>query len=185
MDMQSESIDKLAEALAKAQGTMDAAKHDHTMVGEKYTFRYASLASVHAAIRKPLADNGLAYTQVLDSWEPGKIVLITTLMHASGQFMRSVFPLAAQQNMQAFGSALTYAKRYSLSAIVGIASDEDDDGQAASASRNNNQRAQASAIVHHPHPRPNIASQRRPAGPRARLRTATGPTGRRTTMRLR
>ena len=130
--MESESIEKLAEALAKAQGVMEAARHDSTMVGEKYTFRYASLAAVHAAIRGPLSSNGLAWTQVLDQWEPGKLMLITTLMHVSGQFVRSVFPLPpAGGNMQAFGSALTYAKRYSLSAMVGISSDEDDDGQAA------------------------------------------------------
>ena len=172
MDMQSESIDKLAEALAKAQGTMEAAKHDSTMVGEKYSFRYASLASVHAAIRKPLADNGLAYTQVLDQWEPGKIVLITTLMHASGQFMRCVFPLAPQQNMQAFGSALTYAKRYSMSAMVGISSDEDDDGQAASkvASRQHQQQRAASATCATAHPRRNTASRAAAAAPRARPR---------------
>lgn len=133
--MESESIDKLAEALAKAQGAMEAAKQDSTMVGEKYSFKYASLASVHAAIRKPLSENGLAYTQVLDQWEPGKLILITTLMHVSGQFARSIFPLPpAGGNMQAFGSALTYAKRYSIAAMIGIASDEDDDGQAAATS---------------------------------------------------
>lgn len=146
--MESESIDKLAEALAKAQGTMEAAKQDSLMVGEKYSFKYASLAAVHAAIRGPLSANGLAYTQVLDQWEPGKLILITTLMHVSGQFVRSIFPLPpAGGNMQAFGSALTYAKRYSIAAMIGIASDEDDDGQAASkggnrGTNNSSQRSQ-------------------------------------------
>ena len=176
MDMQSESIDKLAEALSKAQGAMEAAKHDHTMTGEKYTFRYASLASVHAAIRKPLADNALAYTQVLDSWEPAKMVLITTLMHASGQFMRSVFPLAQQQNMQAFGSALTYAKRYSLSAIVGISSDEDDDGQAASGKGTNNQRASTGNQRNGATPPP-ATQHRQPAPPSATMQAPTNGHG--------
>ena len=131
-DMQSPEIDKLAGALAKAQGAMQPAKFDKTMQGEKYSFRYATLASVHEAARLPLSGNGLAVVQTT-TVEDGKLWLYTTLLHESGQYIRSIYPVIALQSVspQVIGSALTYAKRYSFSAIVGIAGDEDDDGSMA------------------------------------------------------
>ena len=74
--MQSETIGKLAEALAKAQGSMSAAAKD----GKANYGRYATLDSVWDSARKPLSDNGLAVTQATDV-AGDSMVLVTTLMH--------------------------------------------------------------------------------------------------------
>jgi hypothetical protein len=122
--MQTENTNELATALAKAQAAMQAAKFDK--VNPHFKSKYASLAAVIDAIRKPFADNGLCYTQVTEIRENG-FVLVTTLRHASGQWVASEYPLPTAAKPQELGSALSYARRYSLSAIACIASDEDDD----------------------------------------------------------
>jgi len=127
--MQSETIGKLAEALAKAQGSMSAAARS----GKGNYGHYATLDSVWDAARKPLADNGLAVTQATDINESGDMVMITTLMHTSGEWVGGIYPIRPSQNTpQGMGSAITYARRYSLSAMLGLAADDDDDGAAAS-----------------------------------------------------
>lgn len=125
--MQSEQIDKLAVALSKAQAVMEAAAKNKR--NPHYNSMYADLASIIEAVRKPLTDNGLAFTQTIQAIEPG-LFLETTLLHTSGQWVRSQYPLL-QGTAQQTGSSLTYARRYSLSSIAGIAADEDDDGTAA------------------------------------------------------
>jgi len=131
-DNRSESINELAAALSKAQGAIEAAKMDK--VNPFYDNRkYASLAAVHAAARKPLSDNGLAVIQTVEPNERGGLTLYTMLVHVSGQYVRSVYPVVpVKQDPQGLGSALTYARRYSYSAIVGISSEDDDDGNAGS-----------------------------------------------------
>lgn len=126
--MQSEQTDALAAALAKAQGIMKAAPFDKT--NPHFKNRYATLASVVDTIRDPLAANGLSYTQTTELREGG-LVLVTTLRHSSGQWVASEYPLPLASKPQDLGSALTYARRYSLSAIVSIAADEDDDAEGA------------------------------------------------------
>jgi hypothetical protein len=126
--MQTEYTNELAAALAKAQGAMEAAKFDKQ--NPHFRNKYASLAAVIEAIRKPLADNGLAYTQATEIRENG-FVLLTTLRHASGQWITSEYPLPMGLKPQELGSALSYARRYSLSAIVCISSEEDDDAEGA------------------------------------------------------
>ncbi len=127
--MQSETIGKLAEALSKAQGSMTAAAKD----GKANYGKYATLDSVWDSARKPLADNGLAVTQATDISEAGDMMLITTLMHTSGEWIGGVYPIRPTQNTpQGMGSAITYARRYSLSALLGLTADDDDDGNAAS-----------------------------------------------------
>ncbi len=125
--MQSEQIDKLAIALSKAQAVMEAAAKNKK--NPHYNSKYADLASIIEAVRKPLTDNGLAFTQTIQAIEPG-LFLETTLLHTSGQWVRSQYPLL-QGTAQQTGSSLTYARRYSLSSIAGIAADEDDDGNLA------------------------------------------------------
>lgn len=126
----SASLAKLAEALAKAQGAMAAAKKDST--NPHFKSRYADLAAVWEAIRAPLAENGLSVLQRVSTSQEG-VTVETMLLHASGEWVqdRCWMPVA-QQTPQGFGSAITYARRYSLSALVGVAADEDDDGNAAS-----------------------------------------------------
>jgi hypothetical protein len=122
----SAEINELAAALSVAQGSMKFATKDST--NPHYKSDYADLASVWEAIRKPLSDNGLAVSQL-----PMGDHLHTLLMHKSGQWVSSETPIKCQvpTNPQAYGSGLTYARRYALAAITGI-TQGDDDGNAAS-----------------------------------------------------
>ncbi len=129
--MNSEQTNELAAALAKAQGAMENAKLNKA--NPYFKSKYADLASVIDAIKKPLADNGLGYTQTTHIRE-NTLVLVTKLMHSSGQWVDSEYPLPlVPDKPQVLGSALTYARRYELAAICGIAADEDDDADAAQA----------------------------------------------------
>lgn len=118
--MKSEQINELAAALAKAQGQIKGAVKDAQ--NPFFKSQYADLESVWGAIRKPLADNGLAVTQPVVGSE-----LHTYLIHASGQWIQSVYPIVAKDNSpQAIGSSITYARRYSLAAMVGVYQTDDD-----------------------------------------------------------
>lgn len=124
----SSDINELATALAKVQGVLEGAHKDG--VNPHFKSQYATLASTWEACRKPLADNGLSVVQTFEI-EPEGVVVITTLLHISGQFMSGRLFLKPQKNdPQGIGSAITYGRRYGLAAIVGI-SPEDDDGEAA------------------------------------------------------
>lgn len=120
----SESFADLAAALAKAQAKMrHAAK---SAVNDHWKKNYADLASVINACREALAENDLAVLQTTRLGE-GAHVLVTTLLHKTGQFISGEMPILAKSNdPQAFGSALTYARRYAFAAIVGVAQDDDD-----------------------------------------------------------
>lgn len=126
---QSEDIKELVSALSKAQGKMETAKFNR--VNPHYKNRYADFTAVMDACRHPLADNGLSIMQYCETIND-KLTLVTMLAHTSGQWIKSYFPLnPVNMTSQAIGSAMTYAKRYSLSAMLGIVSDdEDDDGEA-------------------------------------------------------
>jgi hypothetical protein len=126
--MESEQTNELNAALAKAQAVMKAAPFDK--VNPHFKSKYATLASVVETIRKPLADNGLSYTQTTVILDTG-LVLLTKLRHTSGQWVASEYPLRSGLKPQEMGSEITYARRYSLSSIVCIAADEDDDAEIA------------------------------------------------------
>lgn len=122
-------INELAGALAKAQGQMEGAKKD--MANPFFKSKYADLASVWEAARKPLSDNGLAVIQTTNG-DCEVVTVITTLFHSSGQWIRGTLKMRPSKlDPQGIGSCLTYARRYALAAMVGIAP-EDDDGNAAS-----------------------------------------------------
>lgn len=133
----SEQLNELAAALAKAQAELDTAAAD--AVGHVGTatngrsYRYATLASVWLAIRKPLTAQGLAVTQTCEPSNRSELRLTTTLLHQSGQWISGteIVPMPVQ-TPQGYGSALTYARRYGLAAIVGVCVDDDDDAVAAS-----------------------------------------------------
>jgi hypothetical protein len=131
--MQPESLSRppiadLAAALCKAQAEMEGAKKDAT--NPHFKTNYADLASVWAAIREPLTKNGLAVVQLLRSIQGG-VEVETILLHSSGQQISDVFAVPATKNdAQGYGSAATYARRYALMAMVGVAP-EDDDGNGA------------------------------------------------------
>lgn len=126
---QSASIGKLAFALAKAQGEMQAAKKDSA--NPFFKSKYADLNEVWSTIRKPLAANQLAVIQATRI-DGNDVRLETTLAHSSGEWICSAYPVAPQKrDPQGYGSALTYARRYALSALVGVVSEIDDDGESA------------------------------------------------------
>jgi hypothetical protein len=126
---QSEQINELAGALAKAQGKITGALKDSA--NPFFKSKYADLASVWDACRTALSENGLAVIQQTEADDSG-VFVITTLAHASGQWMRSRLRLNPKDDSpQAMGSAITYGRRYALAAAVGVAQ-VDDDGNAAS-----------------------------------------------------
>lgn len=120
--------DLLAKALALAQGEMKNAVMNRR--NDYFKSRYATLGSIWDAVRAALPKHGLSVTQATEI-RGGDIVLVTTLLHESGQFITSEFPIIFSGKPQDMGSQLTYTKRYQLSAIVGMAADEDDDGNEA------------------------------------------------------
>jgi hypothetical protein len=133
--MQSEAIGELAAALAKAQKAIKAPKKGRTATvptkaGGQYKYTYADLADVIDCYRDELSDNGLAVTQTMRV-QDGHMVLITSLLHATGQWIASEYPLQNYDRPQEQGSAITYARRYSVTSLLGIAAEDDDDGQAA------------------------------------------------------
>jgi hypothetical protein len=126
----SDTISELAKALCKAQGAIQPAIKD----AENPFFHstYADLSSVWEVARKPLADNGLSVSQLPGECRDNKILLKTILMHESGEFLSSTLEMPyLKSDPQAIGSAITYARRYALAAIVGIVADEDDDANKA------------------------------------------------------
>jgi len=142
-------IDQIAAALAKAQGEMGAAIKDKVadVRSEKgaYKYGYATLAAVLEACRAPLSKAGLAVFQTLGSGERS-MVLTTTLVHTSGQWVASELPVEpTQRTPQAMGSAITYARRYTLSTLVGVAPDDDDGAEASQPAAITREREQPSA----------------------------------------
>ena len=121
-------------ALSKVQKDLKHAKKD-----DKGAFgKYADLATVYEVIRKPLVDNGFSYIHSLTTQEDGTHFVDTLLMHETGGTFKTSLPLIInKRDMQGLGSAITYAKRYGISMIVGLASEEDDEGKGAGTAKGN------------------------------------------------
>ncbi len=125
--MQSAEINELAKALSLAQSEMGTAKKDST--NPFFKSNYADLASTWDACRAALTKNHLAVVQTTEG-DGKSVTVITTLMHSSGQWIRGELTmLPVKTDPQGIGSCVKYARRYALSAMVGIA-DSDDDGNA-------------------------------------------------------
>jgi hypothetical protein len=129
----SDSIKELATALAKAQGELMGAKKD--TANPFFKSKYADLASIVEALKACFPKYGLAYVQTICTSEDG-VGVETILMHASGEWIKGepFFLPVNKADAQGFGSCATYARRYSLAAISGVAP-EDDDGNAAAAAK--------------------------------------------------
>jgi hypothetical protein len=125
----SETIKELAGALSLAQSEMLGATK--ASVNPFFKSHYADLAAVWDACRKALTKNGLAVVQTTSEGQGG-IPVETILIHSSGEWISGVLLVRpVKDDPQAMGSAITYARRYALAAMVGVAP-EDDDGNAAS-----------------------------------------------------
>jgi hypothetical protein len=145
MTDQPESLDQ---ALAQLQASLPHIGKDKTarvVTKEKgtYTYAYANLASISAEVLPLLAGLGLSFTACPDRAQDGAFVLRYRLRHVSGDGEGGEYPLPdpARTTPQQVGSAITYARRYCLCAVTGIAADEDDDGQAAATARQRRPRA--------------------------------------------
>ena len=130
--MTTNGIGQLIAALAKAQAKFEVPRK--TKVAEirsekgKYQYHYSDLADLIAAVRGPLSENELAFTHCLVAAERGTMVR-AILAHSSGEMLQSEYTLPHYQRPQEFGSALTYARRYTRSSLLGVAADDDDDGE--------------------------------------------------------
>jgi hypothetical protein len=127
---QSESIANLAKALSIVQGKLTYAVKDSA--NPFFKSKYADLESVWDACRSLLADNNLCVIQMPGNYFEGRMWLITKLCHSSGEWIEQEMSVPVQKmDVQGCGSALSYMRRYSLSAFIGIVQ-SDDDGNAAS-----------------------------------------------------
>lgn len=127
----SEKIDLVAAAVVKAQGEIKHALKDST--NPHFKSKYADLGSVWEAAKAALKSNDLAALQDAVSNDTS-VGVRTRILHKSGQWIEFEPAMIAleKRNAQGLGSALTYGRRYSLSAALGVVADEDDDGNAAS-----------------------------------------------------
>jgi hypothetical protein len=127
----SETIEKIAPALHKAQGQIKAALKDST--NPHFRSKYADLSSVIEAVKPALQANGITFMQGVHDAVDG-VAVETMLLHISGEWMSSTMRVpAVKQDAQGYGSAITYGRRYGLQSMCGVPA-EDDDGNAATAS---------------------------------------------------
>lgn len=127
----SDSIEQVAKSFVAALGELSEVTKNKKADTGKFEYGYADLASTVAMVRPVLLKHGLAVSQTAGS-EGDDVLIWTTVLHASGEFLSSM-PLrfAGGQTAQQTGSAITYLRRYSLMAFLGLAT-EDDDGAGAS-----------------------------------------------------
>ena len=132
----SESITKLAEALASFHNELKQPAKDKA--NPFFKSKYVPLENVVEAITAIAPKFGLSFIQYPIN-QDNKVGIVTVLMHSSGEFIETapVFAQPAKNDAQAVGSVITYLKRYSLSAVFGITSDEDDDGNRATYGNSN------------------------------------------------
>lgn len=137
----SESNTKIAAALAKVWGSLDNPKHNTSVKvkmksGGEYKFEYTDLNGIFDAVKELLKENGISILQnpYTETVENKQYVCVETLfLHSSGEFMKSQplkFPAAT--SMQDMGGQITYMRRYSVSAMLGISTEKDDDANGAS-----------------------------------------------------
>jgi len=158
----SESVKTIAAALASAQAEMGKIVKDktakvQTKTGGSYSFDYADLASMLDVVKPALAKHSIALVQAA-SVSDGALVVDTRLLHASGEWIESSLAMKPDDTSpQKVGSAITYARRYSLACLVGVASeDEDDDGNAAQGNTAQVARRVAPAAAPVPGDRPDV-----------------------------
>ncbi len=148
----SEQIDEIATALSKAQSEVKPVEKNgevniRTRNGATISFKYSTLDKVLEACRHPFGNNGLCFIQS-PSVENGSLRLTTRIIHSSGQWIEDELSTTAGGDMKALGGNITYLRRYALSSMVGIASDEDKDAsvdEAATQSNSNQKRNNGNA----------------------------------------
>jgi len=123
----SETTREIYPAIIALQSQMTTIKRDKEVKTGKYSFKYAPLDSIMEAIKPLFQANGLAVIQAVDA-----DVLTSRLIHTSGEWIESETYLNREHaNMQGFGGEVTFKRRYALSALIGLVSDDDNDAPAA------------------------------------------------------
>lgn len=128
----STSIENIAKALVKFQSECPVIELDRevevkTRTGAAYKFKYATFGNIVETTKPILAKNGLSFCQPV---QPDGSVT-TIIMHESGEYIASTLSIKGEQTPQGIGSSISYAKRYSLSSMLGLVSEDDDDGNIA------------------------------------------------------
>lgn len=132
---ESDQLNELFTALSKAQSEIEFAAADKT--NPFFKSKYGDMSSVMRVAREPLGKNGLSVIQRVLTSPTNQMFLLTRLCHASGQWIESKMPVTpSKSDIQSIGSYMTYVKRYSWSAMVGVTVGEedkkdDDDGETA------------------------------------------------------
>lgn len=159
--IKSDMLDKLAPALVKFQGEAEPILKD--MANPFFKSRYADLAGCIGATKNLLAANGLAVSQPTRV-EGSNIIIVTVLLHSSGQFIAGEYLLTPVKNdPQTMGGAMTYGRRYSYLAAIGLAPEDDDGALASGTTKDRNEsltnQLKASAPVAKAQPQPKQAEQ--------------------------
>ena len=129
--IRSETINKVASAMVKARGQFPTIRKDR--VNPHFKSRYADLATVIEAVTESLSVNGLVILQPTDETDTGTMVETLIVHGESGEYIGSTYKLKmAKDDAQGKGAGLTYARRFALCSLLGIAADDDDDGHQAS-----------------------------------------------------
>jgi hypothetical protein len=123
--------DELAQALSQLQADLEPVKKGETADTGSYTYSYADIADIAAAVYPLLGKYGLAYC-ARPKFIGDRYVLLGELLHVSGGVKDAEFPLPDRASVQQLGSALTYGRRYLLGCLTGVVTEADDDGKAAS-----------------------------------------------------
>lgn len=165
----------LAGSLAAVQSQLPHVTKDRTaqVKSDKgsYSYSYADLSAVTKEILPLLGRNGLAWTTRPTFGTDGRFVLIYELIHVSGQKIAGEYPLPSSGTPQSMGSAITYARRYTLCSVTGVAPDTDDDDAAAAQEQARPQRTVQRA------PRREQAQEPEPAPARPTRQVRPAPRG--------
>lgn len=126
----------LAAALARVQAELPKLERDRTVVvqqknGDTYSYSYATLANLSETVLPLLAKHGLSFVAMPGAGADGKMAVRYHLLHESGETLSGEFPISGEGGIQMIGGRITYARRYCLAAIVGVAADEDDEARLA------------------------------------------------------
>src|SRR5699024_1161920 len=143
----SETITELSKALAEFQKEVKQPLKDKN--NPFFKSKYVPLENVVEAITDIAPNHGLSFVQWALNNDNGQVGVATILMHTSGEYIQfdPVFMKAEKQTPQGYGALITYIKRYTLSAIIGITSDQDDDANESSGNSQKKQQKQVSKSV--------------------------------------
>lgn len=130
--IQSEEISELLAALVEVQSELQTIQKGETAQGNKFSYKYASLDAIAQEIKPILHNHGVAYMQSVGGLNTNALTLTTRIFNNKGQYIEDTAALppvnGGSNAAQALGMSITYMRRYALSAMLGITSDEDTDG---------------------------------------------------------